>query len=110
MAQRSGGFRRKTRDKLKKPFYLKGKIKIREYIKRLEIGDKVHLLLEPTIHKGMFFPRFHGRHGVVEGKQGSNYKISIKDGGKQKTLIVHPIHLRKVELIKNVKEVSEHRF
>ena len=30
-----------------------------------------------------------------KGKKGNCYEVLIKDGGKEKTLIVHPIHLKK---------------
>jgi len=44
----------------------------------------------------MYFPRFHAKPGIVMGKQGNSYRIKIVDGKKDKVLIVHPIHLKKV--------------
>ncbi len=95
MAKRIGGFRRKTRNKLKKDIRSKGKISIRNYFQNFEIGDKVLLQAEPAVQKGMYFPRFHSKMGIVKGKSGACYQIIIKDGKKEKTLIVHPVHLRK---------------
>ena len=97
MTKRIGGFRRKTRDKLKKPASEHGKISFTQYFQELKPGQSVVLQLEPSIHKGMFLPRFYGRTGVVGKKHGSCYEVSIIDGSKPKTLVVHPIHLRKVE-------------
>jgi len=51
--------------------------------------------MDPSVHKGPYFPRFHGLSGIVGEKQGSCYHIEIKDGNKSKTLIVHPSHLKK---------------
>jgi len=95
MAKRIGGFRRKTRSKLKKSLRDKGKISIKKYFQEFKIGEKVLLKAEPAIQKGMYFPRFHSKTGLVKGKKGSCYEIVIKDGGKEKMLIVHPIHLQK---------------
>jgi len=96
MVQRSGGFRRKTRHKLKKNIRQKGKISIHNYLQEFKSGDKVLLKAEPSIQKGMYFPRFHSKVGTVKVKQGKCYKILIKDHNKEKILIVHPIHLKKV--------------
>lgn len=95
MAKRIGGFRRKTRDKLKKPARKKGKISIKNYFQQFKIGEKVVLKAEPAIQKGMYFPRFYARTGVIKGKKGSCYEVMIQDGGKEKTLIIHPVHLQK---------------
>ncbi len=94
MAMRIGGVRRKTRHKLSKPASQKGKISITQYFQKFNEGDKVQLKAEPAVQKGMYFPRFHGKSGVIVGKQGDCYQISIKDIKKQKTLVVHPVHLK----------------
>ena len=94
MTKRIGGFRRKTRHKLQKSPRTKGKISIRRYLQQFKIGDRVNLVAEPAIQTGMYFPRYHGRTALVIGKQGDCYKVQIEDGSLQKTLIVHPVHLR----------------
>ncbi len=96
MVKRIGGFRRKTRSKLRKRKSDRGKISIRKYLQKFAKGDRVCLKAEPAIQHGMYFPRFHGKHGVVKGMQGKCYIIGIKDGRKEKELIVHPVHLNKV--------------
>ena len=106
MTKRLGGFRRKTRSKLRKNHRDKGKISLVKYLEEFKIDDKVLLKANPTIQNGMYFPRFHGKSGVVTGKQGNCYKIGIKDGQKDKVLIVHPIHLRKIQGVKNDKSRS----
>lgn len=97
MSKRIGGFRRKTRDKLKKSPRTKGKISIRNYLQQFKVGDHVNLNAEPAVQTGMYHPRFHGRTAIVIGKQGKCYKVQIEDGSLQKTLIVHPVHLRGVK-------------
>jgi large subunit ribosomal protein L21e len=92
--QRIGGFRRKTRNKLSKSVKDKGKISLRAYFQEFNTGDKVQLIAEPAIQKGMYHPRFMGKAGVIKGKAGRCYEVEINDG-KAKTLIVHPVHLKK---------------
>ena len=38
----------------------------------------------------------HSKTGIVKGKKGSCYEINIKDGKKEKILIIHPVHLKRV--------------
>ena len=95
MVKRIGGRKRKARHKLSKNVSLKGKIKISEYLKELNNGDKVQVLLEPAVHKGCYHLKFYGKRGIVNGKEGECYKVLIKDFKKEKTLIVHPVHLKK---------------
>lgn len=60
-------------------------------------GQRVHLNIDPSVPEGRFHPRFNGHTGVVSGEQGTAYKIEITDGGKRKTLIAKPAHLRAQE-------------
>ncbi len=96
MAQRIGGFRRKTRHKLTKSVREKGKVSLSRYFQSFKVGEKITLVGESSIHEGMFHPRFHGKSGMVSGKRGKCYEIEIKDGSLSKTLVVHPVHLRKI--------------
>ena len=74
--QRVGGFRRKTRRKLTKSVRQKGKVSLTKFFQRLKDGDKVYLVAEPSIQGGMYFPRFHGKSGVIDGMQGKNYFVN----------------------------------
>jgi len=94
--RRVGGNRRKTRYKLRKNVRDKGKISLTRYLQVLKDGEIVCLKAEPAVQKGMYFRRFHGKHGIVKGKKGKCYEVLIKDGGKKKTVIVHPVHLSKI--------------
>ena len=96
MSKRVGGFRRKTRHKLAKSLREKGKLSIRKYLQEFKKGDKVLLKAEPSVHKGIYYPRFHGKTGVIKNKKGNCYEVAIKDNKKEKILIVHPVHLRRL--------------
>jgi large subunit ribosomal protein L21e len=96
MAARKGGFRRGTRQIFKKSSREKGKISHRQFFQVLSEGDRVQLMAESAYQNGMYFPRFHGKFGIVEGKQGKCYTVKIQDHNAEKTLIVHPVHLKKM--------------
>ena len=90
-----GGFRRKTRHKLSKNYKEKGKLSLRKFFQEFKQGDRVILKAEPSYHKGMYYPRYHGKSALVINKKGTCYEVLIKDGNKEKMLIVHPIHLKR---------------
>ena len=96
MVMRIGGYRRKSRQKFTKHYRRKGKISLGRYFQTFEMGQKVLLDVEPAVQKGMYWPGFIGKTCVIKGIQGRCYKIEINDMGKSKTLIVHPVHLKKV--------------
>ncbi|MEM4254178.1 MAG: 50S ribosomal protein L21e [Candidatus Woesearchaeota archaeon] len=96
MGKRKGGYRRKTRILMRKDSRAKGKIRLASYFAKYKPGDKVALFAEPAVQDGIYHLRFHGKVGIVAGQQGECYNVKIIDGKKEKTLLVHPVHLRKV--------------
>lgn len=95
MVTRIGTTQRKTRHKFKASYRERGKISISRYLQELVKGDKVDLVTHPNVQTGRFYSRFHGLSGTVIGKKGRCYAVKIRDGDKDKTVYVHPIHLRK---------------
>jgi len=93
--KKTGGLRRKTRSLFKKHKREKGKLSLKRYLQTFKQGDRVKLSLESSMHKGMYHPMFYGRTGIVKNKKGKCYEVLITDRGKQKTLIVHPVHLKR---------------
>lgn len=98
MAQRTGSSRRKTRSKFRKNIRTKGKISLTRYLQNFNIGEKVNLSAEPAVQKGMYHTRFHGKIGTIKNKKGNCYEVLIKDGKKNKILIIHPVHLKKCQV------------
>ena len=94
--KRFGGIRRNTRSKYKKNYRDKGKLKIAKFIETFAVGDRVSLGVESSYQKGLYHPRFYGRIGQVVGKVGTCYHVAIVDQNKAKTLLVHPVHLKKL--------------
>lgn len=96
MVRRVGGFRRKTRRKFSKRIRQKGKISLKNYFQIFKPGDMVCLKAEPAYQKGLYFRRFHGKIGKIVKTRGACYEILFNDGGKLKTFIIHPVHLRRM--------------
>lgn len=94
MVKRIGTARRKTRNILRKSPKNRGKLSLTKYFATFEDGQKVVLKAEPSVIKGMYFPRFHGKIGVIDGMKGKCYNVKIKDGNKPKVVTVHPVHLK----------------
>lgn len=91
----SNGPRKATRNKLKNKPRERGTSPPQRSIEEYDDGEKVHLNIDPSVPDGRFHPRFNGKTGEVAGKQGSAFKVLIKDGNVEKTLIASPAHLRR---------------
>ncbi len=97
MVQRTGGFRRKTRSKLRKNVRARGKVSVNKMLQTFKEGERVDFVFEPSIQNGMPLPKYLGHSGIIKNKQGHCYKVEVKDGKMLKTLLVHPVHLRGVK-------------
>lgn len=92
--RRSRGTRSKTRYKLKKTVRMGRTNPITKKMQMFEENDLVHIIIDPSVHKGQPHPRFHGRTGKVSQKRGRAYIVEINDGNKPKQLIIRPEHLK----------------
>lgn len=75
----------------------RGKISLTKYFQEFTEGDSVAIVRDLAVQSPGFPSRIQGRTGVVLGKRGSSYVVSIKDFSKKKTYIVMPIHLKKIK-------------
>ncbi len=87
------GMRKKSRDKLSRTVRARGKSSVVRAIQEFETGAMVHVIIDPSIHKGMPHPRFHGKTGEVVGTRGRAFVLKVTDGNATKTLITLPEHL-----------------
>ncbi|MCD7782269.1 MAG: 50S ribosomal protein L21e [Methanosphaera sp.] len=92
--RKSKGFKSRSRYKLKKSIRPKRANPISRKIQVFEVGQKVHIIIDSSIHRGQPHPRFHGVTGEIIGKTGKAYLVGIKDGNKSKELIIRPEHLQ----------------
>jgi len=90
---KSHGIQRKTRDKLSKSVRARGISPVVRAIQDFKEGDKVHVLIDPSIHKGMPNRKFYGMTGEVVGKRGRAFVLKVTDGKATKTVISLPEHL-----------------
>ncbi|HVN66450.1 MAG TPA: 50S ribosomal protein L21e [Methanomicrobiales archaeon] len=88
------GPRKKTRYKLKKAIRARGVPPVMMAIQKFEVGQKVHIVCEPSTHQGMPHRRFHGKTGTIIGQRGRAWLLQIRDGGSVKTVIARPQHLK----------------
>jgi len=93
LVKKSSGYRARTRALLRKDPREKGKLGLSRILRIYELGDKVCVKIDPSVHKGMPHRRFQGKVGVIEGKRGRSYLVSLRMGDKEKNLIVRPEHI-----------------
>ena len=89
--KKAKGKRAKTRSKLKKKT---GDATVNQILRPLNAGAKVQVNIRPEMHSGMPPAIYQGTFGIVKQKQGEAYKVDVKKGKLEKTLIVHGIHLK----------------
>ena len=73
----------------------KGKLKLSRYFKKFDDGDKVGIVMDVGV-RSSFPKRLRGLSGKIVGSRGKFKLAEIKDGGKLKTFIIHPVHLKRL--------------
>lgn len=96
MVQRIGT-RRKTRALYRKTVKTRGKISLSRFFRTFAEGESVRMVGDSAYQKALPWFRFHGKVGTIMGKQGRCYRVSMSDRGKAKIVIVHPIHLQRIQ-------------
>lgn len=94
--KKSKGYRSGTRNLLKKHVRERGLPPLSRILRTYKHGEKVSIVIDPSIHKGQPHKRFHGKVGTVLEKRGRAYVVSVKIGNSSKTLISRPEHLRPI--------------
>lgn len=92
---RSHGERKNTRNKLSKKKRERGLSPISRAIQSFASEDRVHIRIDPSVHKGMPHHRFHGMTGTVKGERGRAFIVEVSDGkrNRKKELFVRAEHL-----------------
>ncbi|WOF15754.1 50S ribosomal protein L21e [Methanoplanus sp. FWC-SCC4] len=88
------GQRKKTRYKYKKALRRRGLAPVTSVIQQFDEGQKVHIVVDPSVQLGMPHRRFHGKTGIILGKQGRAWVLEISDGNSKKVVISRPQHLK----------------
>jgi large subunit ribosomal protein L21e len=82
----------------KKNIRSRGKLQFSRYFQELSEGDFVAISREQSVPVN-FEKRYQGITGIVDGKRGRSYIVKIKDGNKEKRILIEPIHLKKIKQI-----------
>lgn len=91
---KSAGIRRKSRYKLKKSIRERGISPPSRAIQEFEVGQRVHIDIDPSVHKAMPHPKFQGKTAKVIGRRGRAYILEVRDGNMIKKIIANPQHLK----------------
>jgi large subunit ribosomal protein L21e len=62
---------------------------------QFEAGEKVNIIIDPSVHHGAPDIRFQGKTGTVVESRGRAFVLKVLDGDKIKTVIATPEHLRR---------------
>ncbi len=95
--KRSKGERQGTRFIASRSKSERSRLNIDRVIHEYSEGDSVAIVIDGGQQKGMPNRRFQGKTGVISGKQGVAWVVTIKDGNKTKTVVARPEHIRPVE-------------
>ncbi|MFN4133563.1 MAG: 50S ribosomal protein L21e [Candidatus Hadarchaeales archaeon] len=96
MARRSRGLKSKGRGKFTKRPRERGLPPVTRGVQDISPGRRVAIIIDPGVQKGQPHHRYHGRTGVVQRMVGRAFVVEIGDGGKRKSIICAPEHLRVV--------------
>lgn len=72
-----------------------GKLNFSAYFQDFKEGEKVAIVREHSLNPA-FPKRIQGKTGVIIGKRGGAYIISLMEGNKQKTHIIRAANLKKL--------------
>ncbi|AKB12374.1 LSU ribosomal protein L21E [Methanosarcina thermophila] len=90
----SHGEKRCTRYKLQKTVRERGISPVSRAIQEFEVGQMVHIDIDPSVQKGMPNPKFQGSTGKVIGQRGRSYILQVRNGNAIKEVISLPQHLK----------------
>ena len=93
MVKKSHGFRARTRSLMSKRVRTRGLRPVSKVLVDYEVGQRVDIVIDPAVHKGMPHRRYQGRTGVVTAIRGRGIVVDVKLGKATKTLIIRPEHL-----------------
>jgi len=87
------GLRNRSRHKLRKNPRQRGMQPLGSLIRSYEVGDRVVVSIDPSVHKGMPHPRYHGMVAIIKERRGRGYVVTLREGKKTKALTVRPEHI-----------------
>ena len=95
MVRSSKGTFFRSRNIMRKAPREKGRPALAKILTDFRPGDKVDIILESSVQKGVPHRRFHGKTADISEKRGHSYVLSVRDGNKSKVIFSRPEHLKK---------------
>lgn len=92
----SRGARSRTRRLLSKSSKERGLRPLGYLLRDYKSGEKVVIIIDSAVHRGMPYRRFHGAVGQILERRGRAYVVEVPEGGKIKKVIARPEHIRPV--------------
>lgn len=92
--KKAKGKQSRSRRKLKKD--KRDTLTVNKMLSSFEVGDRVQVDVDSSVHSAMPSHKTQGLTGIVKGKEGINCVVDVKRGEKEKHLVVHPVHLKKI--------------
>ena len=92
---KSKGPRRKSRSVLTKRVRKRGKLGLSRLLAKYEVGEKVVIVIDSGVHKGMPHKRYQGKVGTVVEGRGRAYVVEIPQRKTVKLIIAKPEHLKR---------------
>jgi large subunit ribosomal protein L21e len=93
LVKRSKGYRSNTRSLFRKKPREKSKIHISKLLQTYNVGDRVCIKTDSSVHKGMPHMHYYGKTGVIRGKRGRSYIVAVPTGRRTATILARPEHL-----------------
>ena len=91
--RRSKGFRTKNRTLLRRKPRDRGKQPLGRLLITYDLGQRVRIMINPAVQKGMPHRRYHGRVGTVAEKRGRSYVVEVAGTRTPRVIIARPEHI-----------------
>jgi large subunit ribosomal protein L21e len=90
--RKSKGYLVNTRALLRKNARERGKIGLSKILHSYDIGDKVVVKIDSSVHKGKPHRRYHGKVGVIADKRGRSYVLHVTQRDAKEIIAEHLTH------------------
>lgn len=86
---------KKARGKRAKTRYTRTlpKVTVNKQLQDIEIGQKVEIAIDYSVHSAMPARRYRGKSGIITAKRGRKFVIDVNQGNLPKLIIAGPEHL-----------------
>jgi len=69
------------------------KVTVNKQLQDIEVGQKVEIAIDYSVHSAMPPKRYRGKSGIVTAKRGRKFEVDVNQGNLPKVIIAGPEHL-----------------